>query len=978
MSILTILPIPTTALLLFTLLAGWVLLLLAWLSKWSTAEPTATKEARRGARIDPPPIDGESRRVRLGRFLRRHAWTLGLLAVLLVLTIFLLIFAPPRLTGEIPTLPDQPGRPFYGFRWLWTILTHHYAFAWIWTTVLGSLVSLAILGWAAIKRSRLGAEVGLLAAALTTAGLAQWTLSNPDPTLMWITDGTILYILALAGFATWGWSAYRRLSGDLAREFSLPRWLEIVFLVLILAITAYARLYAFPEIPAGIEGDETKWTAEAVNLMVAGIPDQSGEYHRDALPVSFYMQAPFHILLGPGIFAVRLEVILVSILATLLFYWLLRQIAPTMPAILAAYLLSGSIFDITASRMGNVESHVKLWPILALGLLALALRTRRWQVFAMSGIALALGLLTYDTVWPLLVVMLLVGMIALIREKRLPPREKALCFAALLFPTLLALPLLIPYALSRWGYYNLSGKGWEAGGWTTLVQNFKDVLSTWFVRSRPDFVYVRPGPIINAFLLPWLALGFTAAWFALRQRYAAWSLAWMLLFLLPVPILAASPLGRVYYPGLPAVYALVALGMYLFWQELGRVLGVLKPVAAAIFVALLVWLPIINLFIYFNKLGGEATVRLERRELNEMVSQASGEGTLLLLPIMPNTHETLSDEHQIIELALYTHLSPDQVRSHYLYVPHADLLPGLLHAYEEWERLEILLDRDVPTWNTERDQIAATLQACFPAARRSQGTYFDRYSLDRVALADPACIPVHLNLEAAGSTLHWNLSQGTAATLVVSCERAIDEVVWVEAETALPETGWRPETNFAIDWTGSGFLMDSYQAGSVSYTITLPDADLAYVWVRYYKRTLDQSPAYLSLGGQSFPFANLEHDLYNQWNWVSVGPFQIAGGPASWVLTRPFDEPATAFMSLFVDALVFTTVPAYTPDMGQPGDVLPPLTIHTPGTSAGRVELNYPSGRYRCTAEATSNMPLVDPYGNTPVRSETILLEIDR
>ena len=90
------------------------------------------------------------------------------------------------------------------------------------------------------------------------------------------------------------------------------------------------------------------------------------------------MQTPFHKLFGPSIFIARFEVAFFSIIATLLFYLFLRRITNIPLALLSAWLLSASIFDISASRLANVESHVKLWPILTLLLLAWAINSPRW------------------------------------------------------------------------------------------------------------------------------------------------------------------------------------------------------------------------------------------------------------------------------------------------------------------------------------------------------------------------------------------------------------------------------------------------------------------------------------------------------------------------------------------------------------------------------------------------------------------------
>lgn len=950
------------------LLVSVILLILAWRLNWNTNPPPEPEET------NAPSRSGKKRsldwRTRVHTFFRQRLWTLILAAVAAALVIYLLVFAPPRLTGHIPITPGQPGSPFNSLRWLRTTLNTYYPLFWTWSTILCSVVSLAILVWAAVRRSRFVAEVGLLAAALTLAGLGQWMI--PDE----MGHPKLAYAAAAIGFGAWAWLAHKRIKADLTRTLAVPRWAEITFLIGLLTLTSYARLYAFPAVPYGIEGDETKWTSEVVNLMIDGRPDGSGEYHRDALPVSYYMQAAFHRILGASIFSARLEVIFFSILATLVFYWLLRQIAPFPLAALGAFLLSISIFDISASRLANVESHVKLWPILALALLALAIRQRRWQAYALSGAALALGLLTYDTVWPLAIVALILAGIEIVRQEG-NAKSKAFCAAALIFPTLLALPLIIPYAMSRIVYYDLGSKGWNADLWGTLVSNLTGAVTTWFVQLRPDFLYNRAGPLLNAFFLPWLVLGFVAVWFALRLRFNRWMLTWALFFLLPVPVLANSQMGRVVYPALPAVYALVAFGMFLFWNEIARLMGTLKPIAAVIAIAVLAWLPLLNFYIYFNEVADPSDQQI-RREIGEIAAQAGGPNSLILLPIVPGANEPLVNEHQIIELFLHSKMPASQIPGAYINIPYDHFLPALLTDYSKWPRLEIVLDKGSEGERSQRDQIYAALERCFPDGILTTGTYFDRFSLDQAAREHTACLPVQLDLvpsaSASSISLTWALSRGTATEIKLDCQHRKDSLIWVEAEDIQQATGWQSEIAFVTGWSGNGFLMDSYGSQTASYTVAFPNDSQVYVWVRSYKRAVDRSPAFLSLGNKSFSLTGSEN--LNNWIWERIGPYTISGNNDEWKLARPYSEEADHFMALFVDVLIFTVDSQFIPETSSISEPLPEQSFNFTNQEKGVIPLSLLGGHYECQAQAVSSLPLVDALGNSPVTSNSIEFEV--
>ncbi|KAF0107188.1 MAG: hypothetical protein FD146_2029 [Anaerolineaceae bacterium] len=955
-------------------LASAVLLIVGWILKWP-ADPPAPPEGQ----PDPPRPTKKSKpkkadwRAAVRAFAREHTWTLILAAVILAVFIFLLAAAPPRLTGQIPASPAQPGRPFYSLRWLRATLSTNYALFWTWSTLLCSLVSLAILAWAAVKRSRFAAQAGLLAISLTLAALGQWMLGPANNILY----AKIAYGTAILGFVSWAFLARKRVKADLEPAKPPARWLEITFLVGLFALTAYARLYAFPAVPYGIEGDEAKWTAEAVNIMLDGRPDQSGEYHRDALPVSYYLESAFFHIFGAGIFAARLEVIVTSILATLVFYVLLRQIAPFPLAMLGSFLLSVSIFDISASRLANVESHVKLWPILTLALLALAFRKQRWQVYALAGASLALGLLTYDTVWPLALVALILGVIKIVRHKD-GAREKAKRFAALIFPSVLAAPLVVPYFVSRITYYSLGSKGWDTDFGGTLLRNLGSVVSTWFVQGRSDFLYNRTGPLLNAALLPWLALGFVVVWFSLRRRFSHWMLAWALLFLLPVPVLANSQMGRVVYPALPAVYALAALGMFLFWNEAARLLGNLKVVAAAICLGLLLWLPMLNLYIYFNEVT-DAVDRQSRREISDIAAEAGGTGRLLLLPVVAGADEPLANEYQVIEMSLHGKMPVSQIPAAHLAVPYDEFLPTLLSEYTNIPYLEIVLDKTANREREQRDAVYAALMKCFPGGTLTPGIRFDRFTLDLAARENPACLPVTLDLAPAstdaGADIAWSLSRGAATEIRLECHRRLDSLVWVEAEQFAQANGWRSETAYVTGWSGSSFLMDTYGSQSVTYTASLPGGAQGYVWVRYFKRAADNSPAALALGSQSFIFASSSPAWLNAWVWERIGPYRLSG-PGQWTMTRPYAEDPRKFMALFVDALVFTTDPLYDPLSSASYEPLPEQSFSMTGLTHGVISIPLPPGHYQCRALAVSSQPLVDALGNSPVSSQPVEFDV--
>jgi hypothetical protein len=950
-----------------TFVASGEILYFALRKKWSVETEAASSEPTETPVDEKPSVAQSPIRELIKDYVQKYRWEIILGASLGAIVLFALFFAPPRLNGGIAIQPYQPGRPFYNLHWLRDFVRTNYDTLWSWSSISLSLICLILLGWVIWKRNGVGAQVVLLCASLNLAGVGQWLLNSRDLQ----ETGKFLYFVAIYGFSMWAWTAHKRLITDLERRPATRRTVEIWVILGLLLLTSFTRLYTLHTIPYGVEGDEAKWTYEAVNLGIRGIPDTSGEYHRDALPVSYYFQIPLHRLLGASIFAARLTVVILSIIATLIFYWLVRQITAMPVAAIATYLLSISIFDISASRLANVESFVKIWPILGLALLALAVRTRRWQIYSLSGLAIALGMLTYDTVWPLMGVVLIISLIELVRQRE--GRYASMSsIAALIAPTLLALPVLVPYLTSRMPYYAFKDKGFDIEAGSTLLQNFGNVIRTWFVSLRSDFLYNRPGPLLNALLLPLLVLGFVIVISLIKKRVAYWTLIWVGLVIFPVPILAASPMGRVYYPALPAVYTLVALGIFFLWKEVNRFVGVnLRPLLIAVALVPLVWLPFANLFIYFNEVS-DADDRLMRREIGELAAQAAGEDTLILLPATPGANTPLNNEYQMLELFMMQKIPSSKIATAYLHVAPEELLSSIDSNSTAYQKMEVIID------NQETEALAETLQLCYPQGVLTQGVYFSRFSLSNSALGHLNCSFATLTIKPEGDTsLSWELTDGTTQRLETLCETRQTGLKWIEAENLSVGNGWQSETNFAPGWSGTGFAMDNYGSGSMYMKLDTDLSQRSYIWIRYYKRASDETPTYLTINNISYPIADVEEADLNAWKWERIGPIKFDGyGELS--INRKYTGDPQYFMAIFIDSMMVTTDAEFSPEADLWKPMPPKILSFKQSQSSGTVLLDFPTASYRCKVNVENELPVVDVLGRTSsnLMSNNIELEI--
>ena len=922
------------------------------------------------------------RSVRVLNFLWENRWVVLVALVLVAIAWYIMVFAPTQPKRIIPPSPNSPGRPFFELHFLRDTLSRNYNKVGPLIGLAGGGITLAVLAWYLISRKRQAGEFALLGAALTLAGLGQWELNFSEPKYL---SGVILYGTAAVGFIAWAWLARSRLT-DILQPSGRWRW-EWVLVLVILGVTAYARLYAFPQLPYGVEGDEKNWTSEVVHIMIDGRSDFSGEYHYSGMPVSFYMQMPFHRLFGAGVNSARLAVIFYSILGSLAFFWLLRQIAPLPIAGIGSFLLGVSIADISASRLANVESHTKFFPLLTLTLLAFAIGKRRWEAYLVCGVALALGVLTFDTAAPIFIVALMLAIIELIRQK-VPLKNAVTDLVALAAPTILAVPALVSYFEGRLTDYGIAQR-WKAGFLPTLSDQFGQVLRSWFVHTESDFIYSRSsGPMINAALLPWLVFGIILALLMIRLRLSYWTLIWAGLVLLPIPTITERPVARVYYPGLPAVYIFIALAMFVFAVEVDRLLGKnLRLIGLTLAFAGLAWIGAFNLFIYFNEVN-DPMPRQVIRELGEFIKAGSGPGVHWYIPYQPGANSQIFAEDRTIELFMHGKIPTSEITTAFEMVPFETYLPGLFPASQQWQTVEVVLDHFTDQQKEQGQMVAEAMKRCFPDAQVTPGQYMDRYSLTAAALANPACRPVTVHLAVKntaaqdtvaspdGSTLTWSLSSGTASTVRQVCEESRSDVVWVEAEELINRGGWQADSNIVMGWQGSGFMFDFSDSRELDYIGPLPPSDQVYAWVRYFKRQLDLSPGYLQIDDQAKPFAALTiKDQLEKWTWERIGPFDLSKGASPVVVSRPFKEDLSHFWAIFIDTIVFTGDAQFSPEKDTPWHLLQDQTAQLDGlASAGEIAFSASTpGRYRCKVSlASAETPLVDAFGKSPVWSNAV------
>ena len=572
-------------------------------------------------------------------------------------------------------------------------------------------------------------------------------------------------------------------------------------------------------------------------------------------------------------------------------------------------------------------------------------------------------MLTYDTIWPLSLVMLLIVLIELARQKE-PFLQRSKAIAALLAPTILSLPLLLPYLSSRLSYYQFEEKGLETETKAKLWSLFSNVITTWFVDLRSDFLYNRPGPLLNAIFLPFLVLGLVIAFFQIRKKASLWNLLWVVLFIFPIPIFANSSMGRVYYPALPAVYFFVGLGIFFFWMELDSFLGKnLRPLLFAATLLPLAWLPLANLYIYFNEVSDNAD-RQMRREIGEFAAQIADEETLLLLPAVPGANTALSNEYQMLELYMLEKVPVEKLEDFYHYIAPNDLLSEIHLQRDSYENIEILFEQGTTP------EIADTLRICYPTGRVAEGKFFTRFQIENIASAGVGCASASLRVEEGeNNSIYWELEGEETREISVSCERRASDFLWLEAENLFMSPGWQTEIGFASGWMGTGFARDNYGSAPLKIEQNTEISQDVYVWIRHYKRSIEENLTYFVVEDVSYPFADVDENDLHSWQWERLGPISVDGAIE---FSINHEGDADHFMAIFIDSIVISANAAFSPEKDLWQETPPLVFSLDKPKKEGPLHIDLSPGVYQCLATVETNVPIAEMHGESIVESNRI------
>jgi sugar lactone lactonase YvrE len=384
---------------------------------------------------------------------------------------------------------------------------------------------------------------------------------------------------------------------------------ETVILVAILVLAAFVRLYHLDSLPFGV------WYDEADNGLWALKMVEDSSYRpiyveSTNLPAHFlYLVAIAFKLFGVNVWAIRLVTVGLGVSTVLAVYLLAREMFDRRLALVAAFLLAVSRWDVNFSRLGMHGVSTPLFTALAAYFFIKAFRTQRCLDFALGGVALGLGLCFYAPyrLFPFALGLFLVH--KAIIERGFVKRY----YLGVLVFVLAALLVFAPVGQFAWRY----PKVFFARTSTTSIfrdktrsqaieavrQSAKQHLLMFNYRGDPNGRHNLPGePMLDFVTSALFVSGFGYSLYRWRQPKYLFLVAWLLIMLCGgiFSLEFEAPQSLRAIGTLPVAYVLACIPLYLIATEWDRVVRRYSWLLVAACCLLLAYVGWKNIYTYFQ------------------------------------------------------------------------------------------------------------------------------------------------------------------------------------------------------------------------------------------------------------------------------------------------------------------------------------------------------------------------------------------
>jgi 4-amino-4-deoxy-L-arabinose transferase-like glycosyltransferase len=794
--------------------------------------------------------------------------------------------------------------------------------------------------------------------------------------------GIVLYLLCFTGLIVWI-RINPKWMNVFGNQWRISTLAERLLLGAVLAVTAFIRFYDLNYRVYGLEIDETRWTIQSwystILMLVKG--DFISQY--SSLPLSFWIRSIFLRLFGLNFISGRIESATFSLISIVFLYLLVRRLTASKPiALLSTFLYSFSFFDLNLAHQALGETSSEVWIIFSFSFLILALQGRKWWQFQVTGGLLALGMLTSEMFLPSPVIAIAyitgIGLFEIIKKKSSVRKWIQYLF-------IVAWPIILIYMNYTHLILNVQ-RGYDFGILKQFSENVSNTggLFLFFFRNVSDLfktiyshiVWTDPlinwgGSLINPVLLPFILIGFVYNLWNIRRPHFGLIPLWFLFHIGIGPISLGAVYPRALYTVLAPLMIWGAMGLWTFLGALrawfaSRKFKLAFPIFGLIIIAIF-----FNDYRIFTSSLTDPVDRQKRRELADLTAQSAGKVPMILFPYLPNQDDSLALESNVIlfSVAGGAHLGQD-AENHFRQLEFSQVLTTLWQD-RNLTGLDMFFDR-TSNLQGQRNETLNILLGCYPEAVLSKsGEFFDVYHFNEKALNQPKCYQVappgiispqdKASLPAGSPiTFSWNTNGVELTSQAITLERRIPGINWIEVEDSFSGPGWDFTSEFVNDFSGRGFLLDEWQAGDALYTFPVPESGQYRIWIKSYKRRVNDQHNFITIDGNIKEFAGDLNPL-DKWVWDDLGVYNLSKGQLSMTLSRTYGNDEE--YSVFIDVLLITSDKVNPPDQVKVWE----RVVNTGEVSSTTSEYTLPEilpvGDYRWKVRIFKGSSLVDSSG---------------
>jgi 4-amino-4-deoxy-L-arabinose transferase-like glycosyltransferase len=809
--------------------------------------------------------------------------------------------------------------------------------------------------------------------------------------------GVLFYLASVVGLIFWA-RRNPKWTNVFTKQLRISPRAEILLASLLLLAIAFTRFYDIGYRVYGLEADETKWTMQSWYSTILRV-DQ-GEFataHYKYLPVSFWVRSIFLRVFGLNFISARIESAFLSLLSAVFLYFLVRRLTTSPPtALLSTFLYSFSFVELSESHQALHNTTVEIWMISGLYFLILAIQERKWWQFQIAGIVLALGMLTYETYFPTPVVAA-VFLIGFSVYRIIKKKESVLTWLKRLL--LVAWPIVFLYVIYIQDYiasqsYHFSwlvqssNNGANISGLVQfLLKNIGDLLMTLFSRVVwTDSLINWTGPLVNPLLLVFIVIGLIYNIWNIRRPYFLFIPLWYLVNIVYAPILVGSVWPRVLYTTLGPLAIWGAMGLWTCLATLRAWFDSLKlKLSIPIFTMLLIII-LFNDYQIFTSSLLDPIDRQKRRELADLTALSASNVPMVLFPYEPNQNDSLELESHIIlfSVAGGRHIGLD-AEKFYQQISFDQILPTLWQD-RQLTGLDLFFDKSASNMQDQRSTAIQIVLKCYPGAILSiSKQFFDVYHFDSKTLNQPKCYqsqPPILTSPLDGAvltsnspiTFEWDTNNKQSTSHILTIERRILGTYWIEVEDTFQGPGWPTSSEYVNGFSGKGFLLDDWQAGTAQYSLTVPQEGQYRIWVRSYKRQQNDQYNFITIDGKKTEFATNNNTL-DTWVWDDLGIYSLSDGLLPITLSRTYGKDPE--YSVFIDTILITSDLVDPPDQVKIWEsIVNTGEIQSPTTQYSFTEAS-PPGEYRWKVRIFDDDRLIDSTGAQGIDSQTSMFTVN-